>query len=354
MRLLGHWYALSEARFNIPNDIAKHQTEAHLKGVPPAGAKRHTAQCPLEYHNMSAPTESEDPDYLVHAAWLAQVSKGADRAAAEQIPKEARGSLSTSSLEPANHLVRQQVRLAPPSPGVSRSALIGCICVMVLFALIAIPLALFERWRQPTIELSSSESRTVMQNEVGTPKLIVEPSLGIAGEPVPIGLSLREQVNDAIVIISGLVPGMELSAGSAVAGDTWQLPASDLPYAWVAPPRDFVGSAPLVAELRLPNAQIADRQALRLEWMQPAPTGYTLGQRSETAPPSAPTTAQHPNDRVVVTAPRPISIEPSQDKIDREYGENARARSRNNLRRATHDILDVADRKPKGFWDWSR
>jgi hypothetical protein len=309
---------------------------------------------------MSALTQSEDPDSLVHAAWLAQVSKAADRPPAEQIPKEGRGSLLTSSLEPANRLVRQQVRLAPRSPGGRRSALIGCIFVMALFALIAIPLALFERWRQPTIELGSSEPPTVMQNEVGTPKLIVEPSLGIAGEPVPIGLSLRGQVNDAIVIISGLVPGMELSAGSAVAGDTWQMPASDLPYAWVAPPRDFVGSAPLVAELRLPNAQIADRQALRVEWVRPAPAGHeqireeiTLGQRSETAPPSAPATVQHPYDRVVLTAP---SIEPSQEKIDREYGKNARARSRNNLRRATHGTLNGADRKPtvKGFWDWSR
>jgi len=115
MRLLAHWYALSGARFNIPNDIAKHQTEPHLKGVPPAGAKKTHGAMPAGIHNMSALTESEDPDYLVHAAWLAQVfSKGADRAPAEQIPKEGRGSLSTSSLEPANHLVRQQVRLAPP------------------------------------------------------------------------------------------------------------------------------------------------------------------------------------------------------------------------------------------------
>jgi hypothetical protein len=40
-----------------------------------------------------------------------------------------------------------------------------------------------------------------------------------------------------------LVPGMELSAGSAVSGDSWQLSATDLPYAWIAPPKDFVGFA---------------------------------------------------------------------------------------------------------------
>ena len=39
---------------------------------------------------MSALTESEDPDYLVHAAWLAQGSKAADRLPAE--PAEGGGS----------------------------------------------------------------------------------------------------------------------------------------------------------------------------------------------------------------------------------------------------------------------
>jgi hypothetical protein len=62
---------------------------------------------------------------------------------------------------------------------------------------------------------------------------------------------------------------MELSAGGAVSGDTWQLSATDLPYAWIAPPEGFVGSADLVAELRLANDKIADRRAIHLEWMTP-------------------------------------------------------------------------------------
>src|SRR5207248_4640690 len=103
-----------------------------------------------------------------------------------------------------------------------------------------------------------------------TPRLVVEPRLGAPGEPVPIGLALRGRANDAVVILRGMVPGMELSAGSAVTRDSWQLSATDLPYAWIAPPKDFVGSADLVAELRLPDAQIADRQTLHVKWVRPA------------------------------------------------------------------------------------
>jgi hypothetical protein len=62
---------------------------------------------------------------------------------------------------------------------------------------------------------------------------------------------------------------MELSAGGAVSGDTWQLSPTDLPYAWIAPPDGFVGSADLVAELRLSNGKIVDRQAMHIEWMTP-------------------------------------------------------------------------------------
>jgi hypothetical protein len=44
------------------------------------------------------------------------------------------------------------------------------------------------------------KSPPAMGNETSSPKLIIEPSLGVAGEPAPIGLSLRGKGNDAIVI----------------------------------------------------------------------------------------------------------------------------------------------------------
>jgi len=48
--------------------------------------------------------------------------------------------------------------------------------------------------------------------------------------------------------------------------NTWQVRATDLAYGWVAPPENFVGSTDLVAELRLADNKIADRQVLYLEW----------------------------------------------------------------------------------------
>jgi hypothetical protein len=230
--------------------------------------------------NMNPLIEPEDPDCRVHAAWLAQVSKAGDRLLA----KEADGStrVSTSASAPADRLAGQEVRLAPEHvdrrSGLITKVLIGCIFAAAIAAVIAIPsyLSFFEIWEQPTgdpIELTSPDpvksATPPMQNESETPKLVVEPTLGAPGEPVPIGLALRGPANDAVVILRGLVPGMELSTGGAVSGDTWQLSATDLPYAWIAPPEGFVGSADLVAELRLSNDKIADRRAIHLEWMTP-------------------------------------------------------------------------------------
>src|SRR4051794_41597804 len=56
------------------------------------------------------------------------------------------------------------------------------------------------------------------------------------------GVALRGRAEGAVVIIKGLVPGMDLSAGNAVDTDAWQLLATDLGDAWIAPPEGFVGS----------------------------------------------------------------------------------------------------------------
>jgi hypothetical protein len=50
------------------------------------------------------------------------------------------------------------------------------------------------------------------------------------------------------VFITGLLPGMDLSAGEAFGNNAWQVRATDVSFGWVAPPKNFVGSAELIAE----------------------------------------------------------------------------------------------------------
>jgi len=94
---------------------------------------------------------------------------------------------------------------------------------------------------------------------------------GIAGEPVPLGLRIEPAVDDAAVIVTGLVPGMTLSIGAALGPSMWQVPATELAYTSIAPPKDFVGLVDLIAELRLADATVIHRQPIQIEWIAESP-----------------------------------------------------------------------------------
>jgi hypothetical protein len=97
-------------------------------------------------------------------------------------------------------------------------------------------------------------------------------------------VALRGRAEGAVLIIKGLVPGMELSAGHAVGTDAWQLPAIDLGDAWIAPPEGFVGSTHLVAELRLSDEKMADQQMIQIDWVSAiAPPAETRNKFKEVA-----------------------------------------------------------------------
>jgi hypothetical protein len=263
-------------------------------------------------HMISPPTETEDPGV--------------------RVPTGSAGpSVSTRTLQPVDHPVGQEGLTPTRSHRRRRSGLIllfGVGCILAVAAAVPQHHVVFENSRESTNDRTtaagSSEPLTsatlVTRDEASPPKLIVEPSVGVTGEPVPIGLAVRGEANDAIIIITGLVPEMELSMGNAVAPNSWQLPAAALSYTWIAPPRDFVGSVDLVAELRLPNGQIADRQMLHVEWTRlatrqphdPEREQITHRQENEIVPPSPPPTVQNPNDRHLKPAAPLVSIDVSQ------------------------------------------
>jgi hypothetical protein len=259
-----------------------------------------------------------------------------------------------------------EVRLAPPSHFWSRSGfvltgLLACILAFALAGVIAIAQFPFaDRGHQLAIRADPT-----------TPQLVVQPSQGMSGEPAALGLEVQGLAEGAVVLIRGLVPGMELSTGSSVGGDTWQLSARDLHYAWIAPPEGFVGSADLIAELRISNDKIADRKAIHLEWIMP----------------DSPTSAERQLDRKEITVARPISSElaqplidrggirmapsiprePAQRQVNRKEIKKLLKRGKADFGIARRDVKAATRPAPstdpyaadstnaaKGFWDWSQ
>jgi hypothetical protein len=287
---------------------------------------------------MGAPTDRpDDPNIGARAVWLGQVSEAASALAAAQVPEQLSGSARLSKISVGSSNVGSSITVTPardvlldpdvpPAPPSRLRSRLGLTVVGGLVGVI-LAVAIAAVWRQlaidRTVELASSSARPApARAESAIPRLIVQSSRAMSGEPAPLGLALQGRAEGAVVIIRGLVPGMELSAGDAVGADAWQVPATDLSDVWISPPESFVGSADLVAELRWADDKIADRQAIHVEWappVAPAPAQRQLDREDiAAAPPVSSAPAQRQLDREEITAMPPISPAPAQRQLDRE------------------------------------
>jgi hypothetical protein len=327
----------------------------------------------MKDETREASLEPADPDSSVHAAWITHVQEAADTSLnqrlAEQQGHEGSVGLGTSSLNVPDHLGEQNVsRQRHSFLGRGRGAVTMVSIALALAAagILLEHLASIRSSREPsdqtTEALSSPEGRSTGSAATGTgpenSKLMVQSSPAVSGEPAPLGLTLWGAANDAVVFLKGLPPGMELSTGHAVADGVWQLSAADLPYAWIAPPVGFIGSAHLVAELQLANSQIIDRQSIRVEWTQRA--------NQPGAATNAPAALRHPDYPPLPTARPDISAKPSGvDPSDRrqsikrapQRGKDASSRAVNEGSGRVPSVSpSVGDSSAprKGFWDWSR
>jgi hypothetical protein len=116
------------------------------------------------------------------------------------------------------------------------------------------------------MSLQPVQNASAQPSGLAIPRLVVH-TRGIAGEPLPLGLTIEGSADGAVVIVTGLLPGMTLSSGNAVDASVWQVPATDLANTWVGPPKDFVGMVNLTAELHLADATARHRQPIRMEWV---------------------------------------------------------------------------------------
>jgi hypothetical protein len=116
-----------------------------------------------------------------------------------------------------------------------------------------------------------TEHETAVEAAVAAHLVVTAGPPATADRDIPLGLAAIGAGEGASLILAGLPAGTALSSGRALGGTGWRLAAADVGGTWVRPPRGFAGSMDLVAELRLPDDTVADRRALRLEWLEPPP-----------------------------------------------------------------------------------
>jgi hypothetical protein len=278
---------------------------------------------------MSAQTDRPDDSNMGSGVfWLGRVSEAAtalSTLSSRRVPNPLSGTTDTSkiSLGPTSELSVVREFSCNPNVtqarshlgGISKVTLIGGVVVIFAVALTAVTaggqFTLADIWQRlpidRTFELASLSPSPVpkalaTRDEPSSARLVVQTARGLAGEPAPLGLTVRGPANGAVVHIKGLMPGMELSMGNAVGSDALQIFATDLGHAWIAPPEGFVGSADLVAELRLSDDKIVDRQRIKIEW----------------GPPISPEPAPRQFEREEIVAGPTIAREPTQPQSDQE------------------------------------
>ena len=273
-----------------------------------------------------APDSSDHPKIGARTVRLGQVWEAASKLAAAQVPKQLSGSTRRATISvglttslgygsPSSLHDRFVHPDAPPPSHLRSRSKLGIICCLVSVILaIAISLVIVfgefplgDIWHQPANNHSwtrLNRATSAMRGEQATPRLIVQSSRGVVGEPIPLGLAIQGPVENVVVIITGMLAGMEVSTGFEVGVHKWELLPEDVGYAFVVPPENFVGSAGLVAELRLADDKIVDRQAIYLEWAPPSSLGLAENQhnREEAAETNPPVLAREPDLEKAVAA----------------------------------------------------
>jgi hypothetical protein len=99
-------------------------------------------------------------------------------------------------------------------------------------------------------------------------RFVVENQMGVANEPLPLGILLKGASSGETVTVEGLMKGTDLSLGIPRGSDGWLVSTADLDKTFVGAPQDFVGVMEATVNLRSASNQLLDRQIVRLEWME--------------------------------------------------------------------------------------
>lgn len=104
------------------------------------------------------------------------------------------------------------------------------------------------------------------QPQAMLPKLIVEGADAGNSDEIGLGVKMSGRIEGVMAIVSGLIAGTKLSRGQPWGENEWFIPAAELSETKLKPPAGFSGTMQYTVALKMPDAKIADRQTLRLQW----------------------------------------------------------------------------------------
>src|SRR5262245_27298442 len=115
---------------------------------------------------------------------------------------------------------------------------------------------------------TSHEGLASAKTSVQPARLVIQSQNGLANEPLPLGISLKDASGGETVTVAGLAEGTELSLGTSLGLAGWLVSAGDLDKTFVGAPKDFVGAMDATVNLRSAKDQLLDSQIIRLEWSE--------------------------------------------------------------------------------------
>jgi hypothetical protein len=240
--------------------------------------------------------------------WLTQVWEAARTLAGLRANEQPNETTRSGIVSPS------QLGSVPPTTTHSRHSRPATIAVLgTLVGLVSVVAAtdgtaigqfpLLSIWRQVALDRMEPKSTPA--------RLVAQGARALPGNPAPLGLRLQGQAEGAVVVITGLMPEMELSMGAASGPATWRLAATDLENVWIGPPNGFTGSIDFIAELRLADDTVLDRQAVHLEWSPQIATALAQKQhdrgQKRAEPAFALASAQNPLNREQISSSPALS-----------------------------------------------
>lgn len=98
------------------------------------------------------------------------------------------------------------------------------------------------------------------------PYLSFEDSKASINQPLPLGIALKNGIGGETVVLSGILEGTSLSAGSELTKTRWSLPGRDLDKAFISAPENFDGVMEVTVTLYSSRQDVLETKRTRFSW----------------------------------------------------------------------------------------